>query len=223
VAVATVGLNPALNEWQEKGRWRPMERRLSILSDFNATKRGELTDSDLIGVRATRDAYFTNKPHSYFGPLESLLQCVKPTWSYHSGTAIHLDLVACATRERWGYLPTDAKVVIKANCRENVRHTLRLLPGVTILLLNGKPVLDGLLEAAISASVTSRNDDTREIRGASGTRGFLGHISAGSNSLRYLGWSAPISTTSGPTALAIALWIRQMTETVSSRLNTILR
>jgi hypothetical protein len=221
VAVATVGLNPALNEWQRGGKWRPVEQRLSILGDFGVTNRGALTDGHLAEVQTRRAAYFRNRPHPYFAPLESLLMCVNSAWSYREGTAIHFDLVACATGQQWGRLPTGVKAVIKANCREHLRQTLRLLPAETILLLNGESVRDGLLETAISAGVTTRDDNIREIPGASGTAGFAGHVSVNGSSLPYFGWSTPISKTADSTALAIALWIRQLTETASSLPNTI--
>jgi hypothetical protein len=210
VAAATVGLNPALTEWQHEARWRPTEWRLPILGDFAVADRGKLTDFQLAQVEVKRTAYFGNKPHSYFDPLELLLQCANPAWSYHTGTAIHLDLVACATTQRWGLLRSDAKAVLTANCAERLRQTLRLVPAQTILLLNGKPARDGLLEAVTPAGVTPRDDDIREISGASGTTGFAGHVSVTSSSLRYFGWSTPLSKATGPAALAIALWIRHL-------------
>ena len=215
LAVATVGPNPALTEWRSNRDWHPREQRLPILRDLGLAVRSQMTDGHLEDVKSRRAAYFSNKPHSYFDALESLLRCIDSAWSYKAGTAIHLDLVACATRQRWARMSHEAKAALKKNCRNHLIQTLGLLPSRAVLLLNGESVHDGLLEAVTSPG-SIPPPDTCEIPGASGTSGFAGRIKAGNASLGYVGWSTPIDKTTGPTALATALWVRQMAKALSA-------
>jgi hypothetical protein len=109
--VVTVGLNPALNEYYYDGFPKARNQRLALLADYNVNERAELRTADLADAKARRDRYFTDPNrhwHAYFEKMESVINRVNPAWSFARGTAAHLDLVACATKDRWGELAPES-------------------------------------------------------------------------------------------------------------------
>ncbi len=102
VKVATLSLNPSEYEFRDKkGLARPSKTRLPMLDDFGAADRKALTGKDVEAARQRRDSYFTNQPYGFFTHLGDMLYLMDEEWSYKSGTAVHLDVVACATKNSW--------------------------------------------------------------------------------------------------------------------------
>jgi hypothetical protein len=123
VKVATIGLNPALNEFYLSDYITLKNRslRLAALVDYNITSRADLQEADIEDVKRRREEYFINaerEPHSYFEKLESLISRIEPRWSFVSGRVVHIDLVACATRVRWSKLSDNCQKELIGNCRE---------------------------------------------------------------------------------------------------------
>ncbi len=141
VKVATIGLNPALNEFRpRRGQWKSKELRLPIVADYDKRDRVGLNEDNVENARARRENYFCDprrKPNPFFGPLNDLLHDVNVTWSYEAGSAVHCDLVACATTVAWGYLNARIACKLAKNCRKHFLNTLSKLPSNTRLFLNG--------------------------------------------------------------------------------------
>ena len=58
VKVATIGLNPALNEFRQNGIAKARNLRLPILSDYGAAARINLNAADSDDAKKRREEYF---------------------------------------------------------------------------------------------------------------------------------------------------------------------
>lgn len=146
VKAATIGLNPALNEFYlyDYITLKNRSLRLAALIDYNKKSRADLQEADIDNAKTRREEYFTNgerEPHSYFEKLESLISRIEPRWSYVSGSVVHIDLAACATCVRWSELSNDCKKGLIANCRGHFLKTLSQLPNGTMLLVRDSRVI----------------------------------------------------------------------------------
>jgi hypothetical protein len=121
VKVATVGLNPALNEFRPRGgQWKSKELRLPIVADYDKHDRGGLKEDDVENAEVRRGNYFCDpkrKSHPFFEPLSVLLRNVNGVWSYRTGSAVHCDLVACTTTVAWSCLSARIASKLAENCR----------------------------------------------------------------------------------------------------------
>jgi hypothetical protein len=140
VKVATIGLNPVLNEFYHPPNYTTLKnrsQRLAALSDYELTSRADLQVADVKDEKDRREKYFVDDDrqcHSYFNRLQNRINGIQPLWSFVSGRVVHIDLVACATRVRWGRLSGGCQKELIGNCRENFCSTLSQLPNGTILL-----------------------------------------------------------------------------------------
>ncbi|HEU0040683.1 MAG TPA: hypothetical protein VFR76_15560 [Verrucomicrobiae bacterium] len=76
IKVATIGLNPALDEFHENDEWKQKEQRLPILDDYGRLKRESLSAENIQDATRRRENYFTDVQrdwHSYFDALDCLL------------------------------------------------------------------------------------------------------------------------------------------------------
>lgn len=116
-----------------------------MLADYTQPNRqGLKSPTHLAQAAKRRNEYFsrTNSEgaplsHQWFDPLESLLSGVGVGWSYKTGTAVHLDIVACTTTKPWKAIPTPTRSHIIKNCAEHFLNTFKSLAPGTILLSNG--------------------------------------------------------------------------------------
>jgi hypothetical protein len=143
VKVATIGINPAASEFYVGDKAKTREERLVLLRDYQKLSRSALDSEDIIDAPKHRDSYFYSEHgiprryyHSWFDPLESILGGINPDWSYFNGTAVHIDVVSCATKFAWRTLSTQTKKALQKNCQEHFRRTISELPPGTILLSN---------------------------------------------------------------------------------------
>ena len=112
--VVTIGLNPSLTEiiFKDKAnveKAKDRRVRLSMLEDYGRESRTDMSDVDVTEAKARRENYFQDKNrdwHDYFEKLESILNRVNPAWTFAAGSAAHVDVVACATKDSWGFIPT---------------------------------------------------------------------------------------------------------------------
>ena len=122
-----------------------MPQRLPMLADYSQRNRQTLKIPTQVAQAAKRrNEYFsrTNSDgahlsHPWFEPLESLLSGVGVGWSYKTGTAVHLDTVACTTTRRWRDIPTSIKRELKTKCADHFQQTVATLRDEVVLLSNG--------------------------------------------------------------------------------------
>jgi hypothetical protein len=138
VEAATIGLNPALDEFYHKDYTKLKDRnqRLAVLKDYEITSRSDLQQDNVEEAQKRRKKYFTataRECHPFFKRLQNRISDINPSWSFVSGRIIHIDLVACATREKWGKLGNCRKELLN-NCQENFLATLSELPSGTVLI-----------------------------------------------------------------------------------------
>lgn len=99
---ATVGLNPSWREYLSKaGRLLTgPNRRLHTLHSLGAPDRAGLTDVQCLDAISLMQSYFVKgRPYGWFGRLSELVGAAG--FSYHKGTAVHLDLVQEAVRVKY--------------------------------------------------------------------------------------------------------------------------
>jgi hypothetical protein len=192
VRVATIAINPAQSEFFNNGTPKIKTTRLPMLVDYAKACRVDLGPSELKDARERRDYYFCDAQknprsfyHPWFDPLENILLGLCFGWSYFNATAIHFDLVACATRQPWRYVPNPAQEVLQLNCRQYFQETLSQLPEGTILLSNGVEPKDIPVDVEFSCEVV-------ELKDLPPLSVWQGSLSRYGN--RILGWKPSISS-----------------------------
>jgi hypothetical protein len=207
VKVATIGLNPALNEFQIRGTWKPAELRLPILNDYHKQTREELIETNIEKATKRRENYFTDlqrSPHGYFESLDSVLGRVNHLWSFALGSAVHFDLVACSTQKKWGDLDTESRKTLVTNCRPHFLRTLSELPSGTLLLLNGSSVCDELFRfGSVSFDV-----GPELILIEPQIFGRRGLITIGKRQFAFRGWNFPVNRLTQLQRLELVIWLR---------------
>ena len=198
VKVATIGLNPASTEFATFDFNKPKERnqRLAMLADYNLTNRTDLLDKDVADAKNRRENYFTDGErdcHSYFQKLESVISRIQPAWSYLTGRIVHIDLVACTTKERWGKLGQDCKSNLVKNCRPHFLSALNELPNGTLLLLDGSRAVDemhqiGKLANGVSFELEHQGYFSPLIE----NRSYIGSLKYNGKLFPFRGWSIPV-------------------------------
>lgn len=207
VVVATIGLNPALNEFYLNGLSKPRGLRLPIVQDYTKPNRKSLTDADIQNATKERDGYFRNPDrewHSFFEKMESLVSRVQTSWSYYSETVVHIDMVACATKERWGDLTTGCRSSLLTNCRSYFMASLAKLPHDTTLLLDGATVTNEMQQLGLDY----RQIGSVQLINIRGLAGCLGEIKFGDKTFPFRSWSTPASKLTLPWRYDLAHWIR---------------
>jgi hypothetical protein len=210
VKVAVIGLNPALDEFREKeGRWKLPSQRLSMVGDFQRSARGEMSENDVAECERKRASYFTDSGrrwHGYFEGIEELLGRINWRWSFAAGTAVHVDLVACATRDRWGKTAGDVKDGLLENCRPHFLKTLSILPANTVLLLNGRAVCDRVALLGEQCSFAC-GPELIAIEGR--LTGRRGTLQIDGRRLPFFGWDTFLRDIPRLQRLDVVFWIRQ--------------
>jgi len=187
VRVATVSLNPSSFEFVDgAGKPRPKEDRLPMVGDFG-TNRAGLPPAALREARRIRDSYFANKPHGWFTPMQMVLREMNPGWSYAEGTAVQIDVVACATNPSYGKITSAAvRRTLEENCRPFLAHSVGHLTNGTWLIINGSGAFEALRQAV---TVLPNADYEISLKGNPALRIFVGQVQANGKALPYFGWS----------------------------------
>jgi hypothetical protein len=191
VHVATVGINPSSMEFYNYGAGpkRPKDR-LPMLSDFSLGTRTKLRSAHVLAAKAKRDAYFLDRnrtPNKWFESLSALLDACGHGWNYRTGSAVHLDIVACVTTKSWSELRW-ASEALKRNCSDHFRRTLALLPPGTMLLLDGRSACDALLGA--ESQSWEEVDSFTDVKGRKYPVRFQ-HGCYGNENGRFAAWNLP--------------------------------
>ena len=149
--MATISLNPSSLEFYHlDDRTKDKSERLPMVEDFGVQDRKALTDEGLRRARAVRDQYFGNKPHTWFTPMQMMLRAMSLGWSYAEGTAVQVDVVACATRPSYGDVPEPAKKAMIQNCRPHLQQTLSRFSDGTMLIVNGSGAFEAVPEMPLN-------------------------------------------------------------------------
>lgn len=191
VWVATIGLNPALNEFYERDYQKPKsrEQRLAMLHDYKLTSRADLREVDIKDAKKRSEEYFVNADreyHSYFEKLESLISRIEPRWSFVSGRVVHLDLVACPTQKRFGELSDSCRKQLIANCRVHFLEKLSNLPNKTLLLFDGASIVNEMRNLGATF-----DQEGGHLINLQYNRGYIGKFKLGEKEFPFRGWSMP--------------------------------
>lgn len=207
VKVATIGLNPALNEFRQNGIAKARNLRLPILSDYGAAARINLNAADSDDAKKRREEYFKNHDrewHAFFEKMECLVSRIQPSWSYLSGSAVHIDMVACATEVRWSDLSNGCQSELLINCRGHFLATLSRLPDGTMLLFDGTRVTNEMQQLGLQYEQLGRV----QLVNIKGTGGSLGVLKFGDKTFPFRSWSTPASKLTLPWRHDLAHWVR---------------
>jgi hypothetical protein len=176
---------------------KPTGQRLKMLRDFGIASRESLTNEHISEIGDAFETYFSNvgrKRHGFFTHLQRLLTQVNSNWEYRSGTASHVDIVACTTAKDWSDVPAATRAVMAKNCQLHFTNTLRLLKPEVWLLVDGAKALRtlaGVCPISIRADgvVSSHIDPTIEFKWSTGNATLA--AAGGACKLRYFGWNIP--------------------------------
>lgn len=171
--VATVGINPSNREFVDAaGReLRGSGRRLSTLASLGLARWSQVTGEHLSEIRRSCSRYFQSNPYRrWFDVLDRTLRA--GSLSYYDGAACHLDLVALATRDKWGSinprtrqkLINDGKAVLAQIIRDS---------SLTTLILNGRSVVSEF-ESFAGIELSAENVDSWTLpRKNGGVKGYV--------------------------------------------------
>ncbi|HEY3913120.1 MAG TPA: hypothetical protein VGN61_01435 [Verrucomicrobiae bacterium] len=191
VEVATVGLNPSWKEFETEDRiLRPPKERLPALTDFGATHRFEITDMQAQLAAEARSKYFTGverKPNPFFNALQGVIAATKSNWRYDKGTAVHLDIVANATRPVWSQLGFDAQQILVSKCFPKFTGTLSQIPSEAWLMLDGRTAFDSVSSGCNAESLESTIGENPPLTV------WRGCLSPAFGNRVFLGWSMPVN------------------------------
>ena len=96
--VATLGLNPSRNEFQDRhgNLLSGAQQRLETYPSLGVASLANATEDTIARVFERCNSYFAYQPYwAWFGKIEPILNAINT--SYKDGTACHLDLVQWAT------------------------------------------------------------------------------------------------------------------------------
>lgn len=206
--VVTIGLNPARNEYYyNNGTAKKRSQRLAKLSDYNANARTDLRDADVADAKARRDEYFRDVSrnwHPFFEKMESVLNRVNPAWTYVMGSAVHIDLVACPTKERWRNLTKESQTALIGNCREHFLGALSKLPSGITILCDGIRATREIGNCGLRMEMQpAQRINIRE----GGDTGWIGELFSAEKKFLVRGWSSQVSQLSAVWRFDLASWI----------------
>jgi diadenosine tetraphosphate (Ap4A) HIT family hydrolase len=207
VKVATIGLNPSSGEFLLRGGYRPKEKRLPVLEDFAVYSRRRLSVANLTFAAEKRARYFQNEPHEFFVKLGNLMGACQRDWSYKSGTAVHVDLVACITTKSWGNLPPVVAEAICGNCSIHLKRTLQKLPRDAALLCDGKSACQAIAaiggcDWATLCEFTAADGARKPLRVVTG----IAREEAGGRV--FFGWNIPANWLPDEALVKVGEWLR---------------
>jgi hypothetical protein len=207
VKVVTIGLNPALNEFFWNGVAKERRQRLAVLSDYGGVvTRDDLGEMDVEDAKRRCETYFKDSDrgwNSYFERMDGLLGRIHPAWTYVLGRAVHIDLVACGTRVRWGELPTGCQTEMLRNCRAHFVATLSRVPNGTMLLLDGARVICEIQKLGLGLEL----EGGEQLISIQGNLGSVGKMTVGGKKFPFRGWSTPVGKLTPFWRYDLAFWV----------------
>lgn len=164
-----------------------------MVRDFDVRDRADLLQRHLDDARNSRNRYFANKPHVWFTPMQIMLRSLDMSWSFADGTAIQVDIIACATNARFSEVPTKAQAELARNCSDHLKAMLGNLQPSTWLIINGRSAFD-----ALNTAIELIPDERRSMKipNTKTTTAFVGEAKTGNQTmLPYFGWSSYLHQT----------------------------
>jgi hypothetical protein len=204
--VVTVGLNPALNEFLNfNGQENTRSQRLALTTDYNSS-RSDLSDTNVNDAISRRESYFTDLErgwHGYFEKLDGLLCRVNPDWSYATGSAAHIDLVACATSVAFGKLSQICQSELLRNCRDHFLASLSCVPSGTLLLFDGATVTKEIYASGLEV----KQQGGTQLINTKGDQGRIGKLTFGVKEFSFRAWSTPAGRLPAIWRYDLAFWL----------------
>lgn len=139
--IATVGINPSNREFVDADGLELCGpgRRLTTLASLGLTRWSHVTGKHLSEIRRSCLRYFKANPYRrWFDVLDRTLR--SGGFSYYDGSACHLDLVALATRDKWGAVSTPTRQKLVDGGKTVLAQIIRD-SALTTLILNGRSVV----------------------------------------------------------------------------------
>jgi len=210
--VVTVGLNPALNEFYQVGIPKERERRLALLGDYECARRINLSDEDIMDAQKRRKQYFSDSKrgwHTYFEKMEALLTNVHSSWNFFWGSAVHIDLVACATKERWSKLAPSVQEIMVENCQEFFLDALKNIPDGVVILCDGKRIVSEMTNLPLN--IQWRPKQLIQIHPENGPNlGCVGDLVIGCKKHKICGWDSYIAHMNPTWRIDLAHWVHNI-------------
>ena len=139
--------------------------------------------------------------------MESVLNRINPEWTYVKGTAAHIDVVACATKERWGNLTKETQNEFIKNCRDHFLGAICRLPDGTVILCDGPRAMKEIANLGLKLDMKpGQLINVREESG--GDHGMLGDLHCDNKIFPVRGWSSQVSRLSAVWRFDLAFWLR---------------
>jgi hypothetical protein len=117
-------------------------------------------------------------------------------WSYAKGTAVHLDLVACATFPVWGKLNSGAHQDLVNKCFPKFKDSLAQIPSEAWLLLDGQMAFD-----TVKIGCRAKVPIDEVVGGDSPLHVWGGQLPSAFGDRKFLGWSKPVNWQKNPQPL----------------------
>lgn len=209
--IATLGINPSVREFVEKGILLDGEkRRLSTLKSLRAKSTSELTITQAEQVISDCDAYFSRNPYGWFKPLDKIIKAAAgatyyPTSGNESGDACHLDLVQWATDPVWGKLSATIKRPLIEETRPHLEAQLDN-GRFEAVLLNGRAVIDELNKSEF-VNLHPHPENPAIVYGKNRPKFYYGFR----NGVLFIGWTTNLQSSwgvHGDLGPAIACWLK---------------
>lgn len=150
--VATVGINPSDQEFADTSGMELEAhcRRLPTLRSLGLTQWGDANSLHLGALMTACDGYFQGRPYDrWFRVLDRVLVPAGVTYYGTPATACHVDLIAFATRVKWGALAAPARERLLDSSRESFALLVRC-SAATLLVLNGRSVINAFERASLT-------------------------------------------------------------------------
>jgi hypothetical protein len=226
-AVATVGINPSDLEFADESgnELDSHRRRLPTLRSLGLRRWADANSVHLRALITGCDGYFQGRPYDrWFRVLDQVLAPAGFTYYGLAPTACHIDLVAFATRVKWGALDARTRERLLDSSRESFALLLRSI-GASLLVLNGRSVVDAFERAALTTLEGMPMPDWDLPRPGGRVRGvgYVGSVSeiAGvplERTVTVAGFNHNLQSSFGVTASAmdaIGEWVATLAQDVS--------
>jgi len=210
VKVATIGLNPVSSEFvDERSEWKNKEERLPVVMDYGLESRGELNGDARSYALAKRRMYFLESKREslpWFGKMQGVMSALRQGWFYNKGTAVHVDLVACATWQSWGDLSPSNQQSLMKQCLPKFKATLDELHYRVVVLLDGRTASEWVMKQCGAESVVEQQLEASEKLTV-----WKGMVGTGNGLHRFYGWSTPVNRIRN--AIGLVRWLQQELKT----------
>ena len=189
--VATVGLNPSLQEYlsKDKSELDGAKRRFETLTSLGAASRDSMSDDQCERVLETMRCYFQpDKPvYAWFRGLDRVLKGMG--FQYEAGSAAHLDLVQEATDPTWSKLQSQDSSALKDLKASDLPFLKSQIESFELqaLLCNGRTAFDETVCLLHGRVVDTVEFGSRNLKVTSAS------AEVGTRTIAVFGWNMPLA------------------------------